>query len=320
MPHSREVSIVIAARNAQATIGAAVASALGQDEAAEVIVVDDASSDGTAKAASAGAAGDPRLLILRSARNIGPAAARNLAIRRGSAPCIALLDADDRFVPGRLRHLLELPGWDMAADNIAFFFGDIPTPPRGDDRVEVLDLAGFVAGNLAGTGGDRGELGFLKPVLQRDFLERHGLAYDETIRLGEDYDLYVRCLQKGARFALSHRVGYLAEVRGDSLSSRHSTSDLAALLAAAERHLACEGAPEARRAMRHLRRQLRNRLLLREFLDRKAQDGLGAAIAFALAPPSRFAPIARGVLADKMRGRRNQSVPVRATLLSVSAP
>ena len=318
MPHSREVSVIIAARNARATIGHAVSSALGQAEVAEVIVIDDASSDGTMAAACESAAGDPRLDVIRTECNIGPAAARNLAINRGSAPYIALLDADDRYLQGRLRHLLAFPNWDMVADDIAFFSGPVPTLPGGTDRTEMLDLVRFVEGNYTGRRGNRGELGFLKPVIRRDFLEHHSLAYDESIRLGEDYDLYVRCLQKGARFLLSHRVGYLAEVRDASLSSRHATSDLAALLSAADRHIAAETDAGAVQVMRRHRRQLRNRLLLREFLDRKATDGIGAAIAFALNPPSQFAPIAGGILSDKLKWRARHTGAVRTTLLSVS--
>lgn len=318
MPHSRSVSVVIAAKDAEASVGDAVLSALREDEVAEVILVDDASSDGTGEAARRAAGGDARLRVIRLDRNVGPAAARNLAIREGTAPYIALLDADDRFVSGRLAHLLSLPDWDMAADDIAFFSGPAPTAPRGSDRTEALGLTEFVEGNLTGARGNRGELGFLKPLMRRDFLERHGLTYDEAIRLGEDYDLYVRCLQHGARFVLSHRVGYLAEVRDGSLSARHDTADLATLLAAAERHLAAETDEDNRSVLRRHRDQLADRYLLRAFLDRKSDSGVAAALGFALNPPARFLPIARGVLSDKLRGWRRRPAPVRRTLLSVS--
>jgi glycosyltransferase involved in cell wall biosynthesis len=58
------VAVLIAAHNAAATIGAAVRSALAQPEACEVIVVDDASTDGTGTAALAAAQGDTRLHVL----------------------------------------------------------------------------------------------------------------------------------------------------------------------------------------------------------------------------------------------------------------
>jgi succinoglycan biosynthesis protein ExoU len=44
---------------------------------------------------------------------------------------IALLDADDMFLPGRLGRLLAIPGWDLIADNIAF------SRPRADVALPV---------------------------------------------------------------------------------------------------------------------------------------------------------------------------------------
>ena len=322
MPQRHEVCVIIAARDAEATIGAAVRSALAEAEVTEVIVVDDASRDGTARAAVVAAAGDPRLRVLARNANLGPAAARNLAIRSSTAPFVAILDADDRLVPGRFAHLFGLSGWDLAADNIAFVHGgDQPTLTLRADHTRTLDLAGFVRGNLQQRGFDRGELGFLKPVIRRDFLDGNNLAYDPTLRLGEDYDLYVRCLLAGARFQLSHRIGYVATVRGDSLSARHTTGDLGALLAATNRHLA--GAPprgRERNVLRTHQRQTLKRYLLRAFLDRKAQHGLLAALGFAVRSPSHLQLIATGVLADKMTALRGQghALPVRSTLIPLA--
>src|SRR5690349_4805610 len=91
----RQVTVMMPARNAAATIGRAVASALAEPEAAELVVVDDGSSDGTAAAALAAAAGDPRLILRRLTVSGGPAAARNLAMALTVAPWICPLDADD---------------------------------------------------------------------------------------------------------------------------------------------------------------------------------------------------------------------------------
>jgi succinoglycan biosynthesis protein ExoU len=316
--------VIIAARNAEASIDAAVASALAEPEVTEVIVVDDASADGTAQAARAAARGDVRLKVLSETVNAGPGAARNRAIRESAAPFIAILDADDRFAPGRFARLFASPGWDMAADNIAFVReGEAPALEGGTARSETLSLSGFVRGNLSRKGVERGELGFLKPVLARDFLDRHGLAYDPALRLGEDYDLYVRCLIAGARFALLHEVGYVATVRETSLSARHRTEDLAALLEAAERHFWATRGAQERAAIRAHRAQIRRRYLLRAFLDRKAQGGMAAALRFALLPPSRLGPVAAGILRDKLAGLRPAARPaVGRTLIPLagSAP
>ena len=62
----KQASIIIAARDAAATIAAAVSSALRQPETAQVLVVDDASADGTADTALAADDGTQRLDIIRS--------------------------------------------------------------------------------------------------------------------------------------------------------------------------------------------------------------------------------------------------------------
>ncbi|MCX7646471.1 MAG: glycosyltransferase family 2 protein [Rhodobacteraceae bacterium] len=304
----RSVAVIIAARDAEATVGDAVASALAEPEVAEVVVIDDASGDDTAGAARRAAGRDGRLAVHRAARNLGPAAARNLGIARSSAPLVAVLDADDLLLPGRFAPLLAEPDWDLIADNIAFVAaGTAPAEARARIRrgppggSVPLDLPAFVRGNLTRRGAPRGELGFLKPVMRRAVLARLGLGYDPALRLGEDYDLYLRALIAGARFRLSRRVGYVARVRAGSLSARHRTADLAALAAASARHLAAvrgQGAAEAAIAA-HLR-QVRARHLLRAFLDAKAERGLGAALGLALRPPSNLPPIAAGVLADKL--------------------
>lgn len=308
------VAVIIAARDAAETIGAAVASALAQPETAEVVVVDDASADATGAAARQAAAGDGRLTVLRCAENLGPAAARNLAVARSSAPLIAVLDADDALLPGRFAHLLAQPGWDLIADNIAFIGAQAAVPealaaaPPGPDGSAALDLAAFVRGNLTRRGAQRAELGFLKPVIRRAALDRAGIAYDPALRLGEDYDLYVRAMLAGARFRLSRRVGYVARVRAGSLSGRHRTADLAALAAASARHLAAARGPAAGAIAAH-HAQVRSRWLLRACLDAKAEGGLGAALAFALRPPGNLPPIAAGVLADKLAALTGRGAP-----------
>ena len=304
------VCVIVAAHNAAATIGMAITSALAQSEVKEVIVVDDASTDATGTEALRAGGNDPRLVLMRQDRNIGPAAARNLAISRSTSPYIAVLDADDHLLQGRFAHLLARPDWDLTADNIAFVAdtdsAGIPLDESGHGRAQTLDLASFVRGNITGIGPGRIELGFLKPLMRRDFLVAHNLAYDPGLRLGEDYDLYVRALQKGARFLMSRRVGYVARVRENSLSRQHGTADLRALLDACDGHIAATAAtaPATLSALNAHRRQLRARVLLRVFLDRKAEAGIAAALGFALGPPTNLPPIAVGVLADKIRAIR----------------
>jgi glycosyltransferase involved in cell wall biosynthesis len=102
MPPDRPViSVIIPAHNAQVTIGAALDAVLDQDLDApfEVIVCDDASTDGTAGVVRA-RAGAVRAIRSRSR---GAAAARNAAIAVAAGEVLAFTDADCFPVAGWLR-------------------------------------------------------------------------------------------------------------------------------------------------------------------------------------------------------------------------
>jgi succinoglycan biosynthesis protein ExoU len=306
-----EVCVIIPAFDAAATVGRAVRSALAQREVREVIVVDDASRDATSAAAAAAGDGSGRLRLLRLDRNRGPAAARNAALRAGSAPLIAILDADDHLLPERFARLANDGSWDLIVDNILFLpeqdaiDPDLAALADVADRRRRLDFAEFVRRNISQPGRARSELGFLKPVMRRDMLSRLGLRYDETLRLGEDFILYATALARGARFDLSARCGYVAIERAVSLSGRHRTADLAAL-AAAEAVLLAELAANGRRAERRiLARHLAGvqaKAAHRLFLERKRQGGMIAATAPLLPRPITFARVAGALLRDKIGG------------------
>ena len=312
MTQDEKVCVIIAAKNAAETIGRAVHSALAEPEVAEVVVVDDGSDDRTLAAASAADDGSGRLEVVRFESNRGPSAARNHAISISRAPLISILDADDFFFPGRFRHMLACKGWDFIADNIAFMEkADLSEQPaRFAPHPRRLDLKTFVLGNISRRGAPRGELGFLKPVMRRAFLDAHGLRYREEMRLGEDYEFYVRALIKGARYTVIESCGYGAVVRANSLSGQHRTRDLEALRDAERRILATGNVPpDAAAVMRRHCRQIGSRHALRRFLDRKREDGAGAALAYAVANPSAVPAIAGGILRDKLDAARRRVRP-----------
>jgi succinoglycan biosynthesis protein ExoU len=309
------VCVVIAAMNASATIGRAIRSALSEPEVGEVIVVDDGSSDETAAAARASDDGSGRLKVLSLSRNFGPSHARNRAIEVSRSDLLAILDADDFILPGRFRRLLSQPRpWDFIADNILLVDSAKADQPLDvaalADDAETLTTAAFIEGNISRPGIERAEIGFLKPVLRRAFLDRHGLRYDETMRLGEDYDLYVRALASGARYRVVRSCGYGATVRADSLSSRHRTEDLKALYEADQRIRARYALTEEEAAaLRRHEESIRARYELRRFLDRKKEAGLARAGFELLRRPRAVWPVASGVLRDKRLARTARHAP-----------
>jgi succinoglycan biosynthesis protein ExoU len=227
------VAVIIAAHNAAATIARAVASALAEPEVAEVVVVDDASADDTPARARDADDGSGRLKILVQPENAGPSAARNRAIGESTAPWIGILDADDFFLPGRIARLLACAAKsDLVADDIGQVAEDALDGPRKSllgrslTAPRSVNFAQFVLSNVSDPKRQRGELGFLKPLMRREFLAARVLRYREHMRLGEDYELYARALALGARFCLAPAQGYISVLRPDSLSGRHSETDL----------------------------------------------------------------------------------------------
>ena len=230
------VSVVIPAFNAEATIEEAIASACRQTERRlEIIVVDDASSDQTSAIVASAAKADARIKLLRQPANAGPAAARNRGIAAAKGEWIALLDADDSYLPERLAKLLDLAGRvdaDMVADNILLCgAGDQTTgaamiPPAQLPRAVELTTAEFIARNVGSPRTPRLSYGFLKPLLRADFLREKRIAYDERNRFAEDFMLYVRCLTNGARWWLLPEAMYCYAINPGSLTEQQSSHDL----------------------------------------------------------------------------------------------
>jgi len=100
-----EVSVIIPAYNRAGLIGETLASVLAQTHPpAEILVVDDGSTDNTADVVRGFA---PRVRYLKI-DNSGPSIARNAGVAATRMPWIAFCDSDDLWRPDRLARQLEL--------------------------------------------------------------------------------------------------------------------------------------------------------------------------------------------------------------------
>lgn len=199
-------------------LSAAVESVLAQTLSnIEVLIVDDASVDDTARIAERFAARDPRVQLLRQETNQGQAAARNLALAQARGAWVAPVDADDEIHPDRLRLLAEAgerAHADFIADGILFQGVRPPGTPaelmtwgsNGND-VEPLTAENLIRSDMPAGGSC--SLGYLKPLMRRKFLNESNLRYAEDLRFAEDFHLYVRALFCGARFLLYPESHYI---------------------------------------------------------------------------------------------------------------
>ena len=144
-------------------------------------------------------------------------------------------------------------------------------------------------------------MGFLKPLMRRAFLDRHGLRYG-PLRLGEDYDLYARALILGARFGLCDPCGYLAVVREESLSGSHPTFVHADLMAADDRMLAMPGlSAQTRRALSDHRLEHHKKWVWRRLIDAVRERRPVAALGCFHAPLPVAADLSRNLGAETLR-------------------
>jgi len=141
----------------------------------EILVVDNASTDGTAERVGRELQGVERLVL---ERNCGPVA-KNLAMRRAAGEFVVLLDDDAYPLPGALDAMLRHFADDPLLAAAVF---DVTLPDGSREASAYPDV--FIG---AGTG------------LRKSFLDRVGLLPAEYFMQAEEYDLSFRLLDAGGR-------------------------------------------------------------------------------------------------------------------------
>ena len=131
------ISAVIPVFNRERTIGRAVESVLAQSRsAAEIVVVDDGSTDRTAEAAAVYA---DHVRYVRQA-NAGAAVARNRGVESATARWVAFLDSDDYWFAD---HLDRMASAITATAGVAGFYFVDSRRPDTKDRASLWELSGF---------------------------------------------------------------------------------------------------------------------------------------------------------------------------------
>jgi len=226
------VSIIIPTFNSEKYIAQAIESVLHQTFGNfEIIVVDDASQDSTLSIAQS--FNDQRIKILINKQNKGVSFSRNRGIKAAKGRWIGLLDSDDWYAPQRLEKLLSIAeesNADLIADNL-FFIQDqeincwstlLKENQQECSLLEIIDSVRFVESDrLVGINAKKKwSLGYLKPLMRREFLQRNGIQYNEMVNVGEDFILYLNCLRHKASFYLVSEPYYYYRTRSVSLSTR----------------------------------------------------------------------------------------------------
>jgi len=164
----------------------------------ELIVVDDGSTDETAGVVQNLAAEDSRIKFVQLATNSGPSMARNAGLEIATGRWVAILDSDDAFEPKRLETLLQIGErftLDMVFDNLKYFDDaaglQTGTALPHDGETLSVGLEWLIHSERPST---KFKVGFLKPIIKRDFLVRSEIRYSSEFRFAEDFDLYARLM------------------------------------------------------------------------------------------------------------------------------
>lgn len=298
MPELPLVSVVMPAWNAERWVARAVDSALAQDhEPKEVIVVDDGSTDGTPGVL---ARYGRRIRVVRQP-NRGLPAARNAGLHAARGELVAFLDADDRWLPGKLAAQVALmrerpelgfcatEAWleDEAGRRLGRWRDEGPLPGR--TFLETLFARNAA---VAGSG---------SAVMVRRELALAVGGFDETLPALEDVDMWMRLAAVAAYACVPEPLAVVTR-RAGSMSRGIARMKAAAV-----------------RVMRKNRRLLPPRSrgaywrwcyagMLTDYAKWEARAGRRARALLTLAQAAALSPLGRGRLAaaialDVLRGR-----------------
>jgi glycosyltransferase involved in cell wall biosynthesis len=198
------VDVIIPTFNSAKYLPFAIESVMSQTfDDWRILLVDDGSTDTTMEAITPflNQLG-PKLKFIKQT-NSGPAAARNNAIRNSSAEFLALLDADDVWLPSRLSESLRC-------------FADRPRVGLVYGQVTGIDPEGVLGGTFKGN--PRNPEGLIAPhiymrkvelpcptiMFRKKCIDEVG-SFDEAIRGTEDRDLWLR-------IALRYEVAFVPKV------------------------------------------------------------------------------------------------------------
>jgi glycosyltransferase involved in cell wall biosynthesis len=202
------ISVVIPVFNGAAYVTQAIESVLDQTLLpAEVVVVDDGSSDSTAEVVQR----YPPPVHYRRQTNQGPGAARNLGIRESKGEFLAFLDSDDLWLPEKLRLqkalLDENPELDLVFCNMSQFRSpEFPADvTAGSATGEAAAQPSTLISCMLARRRAFDRVGPLRTDLKAEFVEWYGRAQEAGLQMQTLDVLLVKRRIHPGNFTLKHR-------------------------------------------------------------------------------------------------------------------
>ena len=185
------VSVLLPFHNPGPYFAPAVKSVLNQTFGDfELLLLDDGSTDGSPREAAEFARADGRAIVIRTERNIGLSAQLNIGIRRARGRYLARMDADDLAEAQRFEKQLEVMEREQQIGICGSIVQELNEhrtgtnwvfPKEPDDVHAILFL--------------RSSFSHPSVMIRSDVLSVHGLLYDESFVVAQDYELWRRLLK-----------------------------------------------------------------------------------------------------------------------------
>ena len=209
------VSVVMSVYNDECYLRESVESILNQTfKDFEFIIVDDASSDGTADMLQGYAKRDKRIRLLTNSRNLGLTASLNRGLKIAGGSYIARQDGDDISLPKRFESQVDFLDSHPEVGVVGTWITKINEngyetvwrPPASPGLVRWFLLFGPCLAHPS--------------VMFRRSLAENGSLYDSKIIYAQDYDLWVRLCSK-TQIANLPKVLYLRRLHKGMISFKH---------------------------------------------------------------------------------------------------
>lgn len=211
------ISVVMPAYNASAFIAQAIESILNQSlKTFELIIIDDGSTDNTVSIIEYYAAQDDRIKFIQNEHG-GANVARNTGLRVAKYDWVAMMDADDIAMPGRLETLLaatvehpEVIIWGSYVEQIGVDGRSLGIAPIGP-----ITLEEFYATDRRHT-----PVFITNPsaMFRRDIALKVG-GYDENLPAAQETELWDRMIAYGPMLSLPKPL-LKYRIHGQSISAK----------------------------------------------------------------------------------------------------
>jgi glycosyltransferase involved in cell wall biosynthesis len=241
-PTAPRVSVILPAYNREALVARAIDSVLAQTYGDyELIIVDDASKDGT-RAVLERYRSHPRVRLILSDVNRGGSGARNLGIEAATGELIAFQDSDDVWLPHKLA--VQVAALDANPQAGLCYCGSLFSSP---ERTYYIPEPVFarLEGDMSAEILRRNTTSTQVLVMRRAVLDKAGY-FDATLKRFQDWDLMIRVAQETpfvflpepmvVIFATAGNISSFAE--NDAIARARILEKYAALFATSPAHAA----------------------------------------------------------------------------------